>query len=436
MPALGSVARQQSRGERNDHVGIDSAVENRAWAVWHSIRTGPAKAKGKPAKGPAGKSGDLRAIDGYEVEVNVTTKCKQLWPTLSQMDKLSQNRFLSEIRSFLTVSGNAVCVRFPGIGTGDHGQPLWWIRDTWNDVKGIPLYRTLELTDAERRLRPDEAGEDRPPAPVESRNGGGKAPQDDGNRTAVKSNIDRILEFVRAAEEPLYQAEIVRGLQINSIDVGRVLRSLIKKGQLHRRPEQVNERPQEQFGRLRYLYWATSPVPRRRTLMSSSKSMAMDLVAGLRAGETLRVSWMLEVDKQEIQEMVKAGLIEYTDKSETEVRQTEETAAKVAARSVVASNAAPEFPAETSIPIPERSSETPSAAGGESTFAEKLEGLLRSEIEQRVAALAPPPDAGRIDALKARVSELESKLIEARAEASEMRQLAERRARALRELTE
>lgn len=412
MPKLGTVATVRPRGDKDPHVDYQAALENRAWALWTAVRKGAATIAGKAARGPANKG--LADVDGYEVEVNLTTKMRGLWPELLQMDKQSQNSFLSEVRSFLTVSGNAVCVRMPGIGGGDHGQPLWWIRDEWNDVKGVPVLKTLQPTRTEQRLTPEEAGENRPPETVTVRK------QVEANRSVVAALRDRVLTYVRKAPEPVYQHEIVHALQVNTIDVGRALRVLTEEGALHRRIEQRDERPPEINGRYRYVYWPTAQIPKRTTPLTT-QSHAMDMVAALKPGEELRISWMPEIDKADIREMVEAGLLDYTQDGNA-VKQTD------AATKVQESIARGEEPQAVS--LTEAMGAEPAPA---TDFASRLDELIEAEVERRLAGSRL--EAGRITDLEVRIQRLEASLIEARAEASEQRALAEKRGRALRELT-
>lgn len=456
MASLGSQAHVRVRGERTALAEFTAPVENRAFAVWNAVRTGKAKVSGKPAKGPTNRG--LQDVDGFEVEVNLTTKMRDLWNELAQSDKQSQNSFLSEVRSFLTASGNAVCVRQPGIGSGDHGQPLWWIRNEWNDVKGVPVWKALEPTATERRLTPEEAGETRSPAPVSVTNG-----------TAPMPARERVLAFVRAANEPVYQQEIVRALRINNIDTGRLLRALTEEKQIYRRFETGNERPTDQNGRYRYLYWPDKKIPPRVT-PQNSKGKAIDLVAGLASGEEITVSWMLQVDKDEIDEMVQAGLLEY-NADKTAVRQTESTAAKVRAEAEARLKAVPPAQsaakpaakpaaaeAEREVSIPELSPETPEdtrvAFGGPTDTELKeagrridarvteissvIESLIAQEVTARMRQLLEKAerDAALVSEYRARAERAESALIKAHAEASEARQLADRRGRQIRVLTE
>lgn len=415
MPKLGAVATVRPRGDKDPHVEFQAPLETRAWALWSAVRKGAATVSGKPARGPASKG--LGGIAGYEVEVNLTTKMRNLWSEITQMDKQSQNSFMSEMRSFLTVSGNAVCVRMPGVGGGDHGQPLWWIRDEWNDVKGIPTFKTLEPTNTERRLTPAEAGENRPPEPVTVKK------QDDSRRSAVTSQRDRILSYVRKASEPVYQHEVVHGLQVNTIDVGRALRILSEEGQLHRRLEGSDERPEGVNGRFRYLYWPTTPIPKRTTPLATA-SHAMDMVAQLKPGEELRISWMPEIDKAEIKEMVEAGLLDYVQDG-LAVRQSD--AATKVKESIVEAEAEIAEPAKPLEPAPQNPAQQ---VAGEFDFTRHINEFVEAEVQRRLANA--PADTER---LEARIQQLEASLIEARAEASEQRKLAEKRGRALRELS-
>lgn len=314
MPTLGAQAHHRARGERTPLATMDDPIENRAYALWRAIRTGVVRTKGRQAYGPAERGvGDIR---GYEVEVNVTVKARDLWPELAALSKQAQEVYVGEIRRFLRGSHNAICLSSPA--PGERGRlPTWWIRDEWEKATAVPIFRTLELTTRERRLTPAEAGEDRAPGPIDVRHREEAQVATEESAAGLRA---RALAWVRQATEPVYQTEAVYGLRANNTDVGTALRSLVTAGQLFRRYESSEERPEEARGRLRYLYWPESPVPPRRTMLPVNVSRAMDLVAQLTRGEELRITWMPDVDKAEVREMVEAGLLEYLHDGEV-VRQ-------------------------------------------------------------------------------------------------------------------
>jgi hypothetical protein len=310
MVRLGAVAHYSAKGDRNAHVAMEDPLENRGYALWLTsqgkIRTSkPAKVTGPPDRGV----GDVM---GYEVEVNLKRKCFDLWPGLNQMDRASQDAFISEIYSYLRASGNAICVRKPGLG--EHGIPLWWFRAEWNDVKAVGVYKTTELTARERRLTPQEAGEDREPAPVTVK-------QEAIAMTGRKGELMRVL---RASPQPLYQSEISDALRLPSLTIGRFLRELLEEGRIYRRQESRGERPEDSPGRYRFLYWHEKKIPLRVAPLDV-KNRTMERVNALKPGESLAIHWMSPGPKREVQELVDAGILEYFDvnkdgQAETRIR--------------------------------------------------------------------------------------------------------------------
>lgn len=311
MVRLGAVAHYSSKGDRNAHVAMEDPLENRGYALWLTsqgkIKTSkPAKVAGPPDRG-------VGNVMGYEIEVNLKRKCFDLWPGLNQMDRASQDAFISEIYSYLRASGNAICVRKPGLG--EHGIPLWWFREVWNDVKAVGVYKTTELTARERRLTPQEAGEDRPPAPVTVKQ---------QEAIAMTGRKAELVKALRASPQPLYQSEISDAMQLPSLTVGRFLRELLEEGRIYRRQESRGERPEDSPGRYRFLYWHEKKIPLRVAPLDV-KNRTMDRVNALKPGESLAVHWMSPGPKREVQELVDAGILEYftVDKdgqSETRIR--------------------------------------------------------------------------------------------------------------------
>lgn len=424
-------------------------MENRAYALWQAVRTGAVRAHGTPANGPARFGLDNAA--GHHVEINLAVKMYDLWPDLAGRPTVERTSYTRDIRQFLRASGNAVCVRRPTEGNEPRQLPIWWIRDEWRDVAAVPIFRTLELTYAERRLSVTEAGEDRPAPPVtvhRPQEGSEPVPSTGGTGSGdapwARLLRERLLQIIKDAAEPLYLVEFQRKVRVNATDTRRALNALIAEGQLHTRQEVVQERPRGINGRHRNLYWHSTPIPRRRSLLPY-KSEAMDMVAALAPGEKLPITWMPDVDKDEIRQMAEAGLVEYVDDSRAIQLSRDSVAAKERA-----GDRAPSTP-PTVMPIrPTRLPPTPSVPPAPARIPARsaaparppelpgdLAGALSALIEQQVEARVQGM-AHRVETLSQQLSEersarqrLEASLIEARTEASEQRALAEKRATAI-----
>lgn len=353
MVKLGAAATYRAPGDRNAHVGITDPLENRGYALWLSCQGKIKTSKAPLTKGPADRGvGD---VDGYEIEVNLKRKCFDLWTELNQMDRHSQEAFTSEVYTYLRQSGNAVCVRQPGIGPGGHGIPVWWLRKEWNDVKAIGIFKQTTLTDREKRLTPQEAGEDREPAPVTVKQreeaAAAKEAADSSTEeleTKTEQRERQAIEILANATEPLYQREIgdmMGGLP--SLTVGRVLRDLQNAGKVFRRQESTDERPADATGRYRFLYWREKKVPARTTPMGVG-NQTMERVWALKPGESMATGWMSPGNQAQVRELVEQGLLEYinagTDKERVRLAPTTPTLEEATEETAAVPAPAPESP--------------------------------------------------------------------------------------------
>lgn len=413
MAALGAVAKTTVRGERNPHVGFTDPLENRAWAVWYAIRNGKVRVSGAAKQSSGPSQFGLSAESGWVVEINMTTKMKDLWTEFSQLDKQGQNAFGSEIRQFLRVSGNAACLVVPGLtrsAESKQGQPVWWVRDEWNDAKAVGVFRQTELTSREKRLTAHEAGEDRSPAPVEVRMAENAEETVAAFEKLWAVRQDQIVEVVAAAGYPLYQTEIAEQTGMSNWMIGRCVRDMIKAGdvRLHRRLETSEERADSAAGRFHYLYWHESPVPSRDPSTYRVTSGIMDKVNALREGQYMTTRWLSSGVRAEIQELIDAGLL---------VLENEGTDDE---RIVVPANvpAIEESEPEPSITV--KAPAVPARVGD--TVATQIAWLVEAEIERRVASRLAE-QAVQLDGLGARLAEAE---IERDAARAELREAAEK----------
>lgn len=333
MPSLGSQAHHRARGDRNPHVGFDDPLENRGWAIWYSVRMGKARVSGTPQNGPEDRG--LQDVPGFVVEVNLTTRMSEAWSEFKHLDRPSREAFASEIRTYLRASGNAVCLRTPGIGPGDHGQPLWWVREDWNDVKAVGIFRQTDLTRRERQLSAVEAGEDRPPAPVETRRADATAsaapaaapassPAKPGQTLAemyearraehAKERDERyalIRAVLKAADYPLYSTEVRDAVKLPHSMTEKLLREGATAG-VFRRLETTEERAGATGGRAHYLYWYEEPIPPRPADAYRTTRSVLDR---LQNGDTILADRLSSGPLADVQALVETGLaIEWTGK--------------------------------------------------------------------------------------------------------------------------
>jgi len=399
MARLGAVAHFSAKGDRNAHVSMEDPLENRGYALWLACQGKIRTSKASKVTGPEDRG--VGSVYGHEIEVNLKRKVFDLWPGLNQMDRASQDAFISEIYAYLRASGNAICVRKPGLG--EHGIPLWWIRETWNDVKAVGIYRQTELTARERRLTPHEAGEDRPPAPVTvkqradaaaAREAANETPEQTVNKTT--SRAEDILAVVKASPQPLYQREIADAIGITSLIARRILRDLEDAGKVYRRQESRGERPDDASGRYRYLYWHSKKVPLRKTPLDIG-NQTMERVWAMKPDETLSTTWMSPGNKKQVAQMVEEGLLEYLNQGTPDERirlapatpileeATEETA-PVAAEPPAPAPAPVNPPALTGVVQPPPA-DRPNFPGALRAMADNLEKLLAEDRSEDVARL-------------------------------------------------
>jgi predicted transcriptional regulator len=450
MARLGQVAHYRAKGDRNAHVAMEDPVENRGYALWLSCQGKIRTSKAPKALGPEDRGvGDVM---GYEVKVNLKRKCFDLWPGLNQMDRASQDSFISEIYAYLRASGNAICVRKPGLG--EHGIPLWWMREHWNDVKAAHIFRPTELTSREKRLTPTEAGEDRDPQPVTvrqrqeaeaARQAAAEAASPAATATKTEDRRAMILELIKKSPQPLYQREIADGLGLTSLTVGRLLRELEEKGKVHRREESKGERPDDASGRYRFLYWHAKRIPIRKTPLDIG-NQTMERVWAMKPGETLSTTWMSPGNQKQVKELVEQGLLEYINEGTPEERirlapttpsleqATEETVPEPTPPAQPEPEPQPEPAPETL----EESADRLLAEGPSDEEIEKAVAMIDSEVaeiagsihrlvDQRVTErmrdlLAKMQrDTAAVEEFRQRAQRAEGLLIDARAELSEAR---------------
>jgi hypothetical protein len=459
MAKLGAQATVRARGERSALAGFTDPIENRGYAVWYAVRSGKARTQGIPGPGPSEYG--MAETQGLLVEVNLSRKMDELWSELRSIDPGARESFKSEVRTYLRASRNMICLRSPGLGPGEHGQPLWWIRDTWNDVRAVGIFKQTELTRAEKRVTPEEAGETLPPAPVEVRKAtdaeadsaelttrdkrikaleDARAQRDSKYATERAARIAAIHGVLKSAEYPIYLVEISERAGFAEHLIERIVRDEVEAGRIFRRLETKDEREGGKFGRFHHLYWLSDPVPVRPTGTYRATAGALEK---LQNGQTLLMRALGKNMQKEIREMAEVGLVVITSDGDDErVRLAEEKPAPEkqpeqapSALLGVVSPRPPEFTAERTVTIPELSPETPEetrvAMGGQTDLQIGLEQLVEAEVRRRMAGRSVSLDEFErvredLQRETQRRQRAESALIEARTELSAAKQEAER----------
>lgn len=148
MPTLKELAHVTVRGRDL----IDDDTQTEAWMLYSLVREATRDEDAYTHNNEA----------GFSWAGSVHEKVLELWPSLptDRFDKQTANK-RQRITDYLKKSGNMVCLQRGNL----HRPSIWWLRDEWSWQK--PTTQTSsKMSDAERRLTPTEAGEDREPAPV------------------------------------------------------------------------------------------------------------------------------------------------------------------------------------------------------------------------------------------------------------------------------
>lgn len=226
--------------------GVDEdTVEGRAWLVWKVML-------GKAQKD--GRQHTLNGVDGWTISTTMKQQVRYLWPLVSEKQALKE--FCTPIYQYLKRTHNAYCIE------SSPGRALWWIRTEFNNVDAImvPVFRSQKPTRAEKKLTPNEAGEDRAPGEVTVT----KEPKVEIELSDVQTQI---LEVMAKADFPLVRPEIAYLLGRNDPGLSSaILTNMETLGLLHHRRETREEkyaRKEKDMSRPAYLWWTTPDIPQR-----------------------------------------------------------------------------------------------------------------------------------------------------------------------------
>jgi hypothetical protein len=141
-----------------------------------------------------------------------------------------------QLRRFLRETGNAICLH-----TTD--PVVWWIKSTWSDESsGQETTPAIVMTQAEKKLRPNEVGEDRKPEPVMIRHVNTDKNTDrfagvhprwyaelaSALRLAKKDGLlQRVMEYVAVCETDFLSSEVANSIKTSQrTNIGTTLASL------------------------------------------------------------------------------------------------------------------------------------------------------------------------------------------------------------------
>lgn len=126
-----------------------SSLPYRAWLVWSAARL---------------RAADVNQVrDGVKGRVYtgpLATVIWELFPEQAGLSKDDRDVYQKEIRAYLRGLNNAVCTN------SNPANPVWWIRNEWNDRINAKTPSRYVASPGERRLTSHEAGEDREPGEV------------------------------------------------------------------------------------------------------------------------------------------------------------------------------------------------------------------------------------------------------------------------------
>jgi hypothetical protein len=261
-------------------------IMRNAWLLWNSVTREIRKEQAPETKG------------GYYVyRKSFRGHVNRLWPMLSDEERKDFER---ELYTYLRQTTIAKCVQRTS-------PPVWHVSTTWKTpsqtavVIPVRTYRAYTPTSTERRLTPEEVGEDRPPAPVTIRR------KDDMSTTAVPEAteadvrqeliLELISDYQKQFGEPLESQEVAYATSIEISSARKELTRLVNAGKLYCRKETQEERRARYGGdqpraMASLLYSTKKTVPTRTTweLVPGVKREANNNATTL---STAEVEWRL-----------------------------------------------------------------------------------------------------------------------------------------------
>lgn len=170
------------------------SMEQRAYAIWNEM-VSEAKRRGLPVE-RVGQFGE-----GYVFhETNIMHFARKVWPDSLDPSKPQRN-LIGPLYPLLRATGNVVTLtKGYAQGMGPSKNTIF-VRSTYNENKVIPVRPSGKAKAAARReakVTPEEAGETRTPAPVESRYINGEA---ESRAEALKVLQDTVSQVLRLEHE-------------------------------------------------------------------------------------------------------------------------------------------------------------------------------------------------------------------------------------------
>ena len=246
-------------------------VSGQSWLLWRASLTYAMQKGGTPA--------DHAGRPGYIIRSSLRSIARDLWPEYERDRRVLSDMTQHRVYPFLRHTVNAICLD-PGPKT-----TTWWIASEFETSKtSYAMSKIAEadprtkvrFSDAERKLTPHEAGEDREPEPVTESHWSEPEESDDvppppvteQQRLSAADRRELILEALgERSPEPLSFNEIseLSGMKAGGekpADINNTLYYMVVNGTVFARHETDEERKKRPGHRARIkLYALESPVP-------------------------------------------------------------------------------------------------------------------------------------------------------------------------------
>lgn len=256
----------------------DDSVESNAYLLWLSIN----------AKKPRdANSRYYQGRPGWEHPGSLTTAIFFLWPGLSSTSRERElHNFRSDLYVYLRRTVNARCLQR---GHPNGSNVLWWIADEWQaSPSSVTLIHSKPVTStsSEKRVTPEEAGEDRKPTAVISHPAQKKTEDTMARKLSEKQQkgftkhqqemkdkrkmlVEMAYDFVskETGGQPVVCDEIASVLDVHSSTGRSLAKELVANGRFYTRLETKDERA-TRFGEpsrasMAAIYSTINPVPPR-----------------------------------------------------------------------------------------------------------------------------------------------------------------------------
>lgn len=216
-------------------------------------------------------------IAGRKGHVTMTYLIKELFPQATPEERQVTQQIVSSV---LRRTGAAVCLHRTSPSEREKGEkPTWYVADRMPDNLVVVATHHKSgtpdrLTQVANKLTPHEAGEDREPAPVETRRIDRDTPEPskaDRDKIVNDEFVTEIYEQVATSQVPVTIPELVTLTNRPSWAVRHATEKLLADGRLLYRRETRAEKLVRGGGKLpparpSRLFWPSEPVPERTEL--------------------------------------------------------------------------------------------------------------------------------------------------------------------------